>query len=119
MPPAALLPLLALLERRPHESDGDSSNLLVVSIVAIAVVFAIFGRGLVHKLDKDRIAKYAADQGWELLSCQWRLFGPGWLGAGRSRFYQVVYRDGSGATRQAFARTSALAGVYLTQDSER
>lgn len=88
--------------------------MVVVAVVA-AVLLAIVGRVIVHSMDKARIATYAAQQGWELQSCQWRLFGPGWLGAGKSRLYSIAYTDRSGAPHTAFVKTSALAGVYLTQ----
>jgi hypothetical protein len=106
--------LLFLAER--VERGGGNSNTMVVLIILGAVVVAILGRLVTHSMDRNRIAKYATEQGWELLACQWKLFGPGWFGNSRERIYSITYRDGQGQTRSAFAKTSALAGVYLTQD---
>lgn len=105
-----------LAEHVERESRGASSNTLVYICVAAAVVLAILGRGVTHGMDRSRISAYAASQGWELLTCQWKLLGPGWLGNQRERMYAITYRDAEGRTHSAFAKTSMLAGVYLTED---
>lgn len=107
--------LLLIAERGEHDPQ-QVSNGWIWLIVAAAVVVAILGRGMTHAMDRSRIAKYAASQGWQLLSCQWKLLGPGWFGGSRERFYAIRYRDAQGQERTAFAKTSALAGVYLTED---
>jgi hypothetical protein len=100
--------------RPEHLSDGS-----IYLIVAAVCVVAILGRGITHAIDRNRIANYAASQGWELLSCNWKLLGPGWFGNTHERLYRTEYRDGEGRTHAAFAKTSMLAGVYLSEDQVR
>ena len=88
----------------------------IVLIVVAAGVAAVLGRFFVHWLDRNRIHAYAASNGWELLECRWRLLGPGWFGNRNARIYSIRYRDRDGKAHSAFAKTSALAGVYLTED---
>lgn len=110
--------LLVLAERIEHaerESRG-ASNTLVIACVVGAVVVAILGRGITHTIDRNRIRAYAQGQEWELLTCNWKLLGPGWFGNNRERIYAITYRDAQGRTHSAFAKTSLLAGVYLTED---
>ena len=97
--------------RPEHLSDGS-----VYLILAAVCAVAILGRGITHAIDRNRIAKYAASQGWELLSCNWKFFGPGWFGNTHERLYSIEYRDRDGRTHTAFAKTSMLAGVYLSED---
>jgi hypothetical protein len=108
--------LLLLAERVERERGAGNSNTMVILVIIAAVVVAVVGRFVTHGMDRSRIQKYAEGQGWELLSCQWKLLGPGWFGNSRERIYAVTYRDGQGRTHSAFAKTSALAGVYLTED---
>lgn len=108
--------LVLLAERVERERGGGASNTVVALVVAGAIVLAVAGRFVTHRLDRARIQKYADSQGWELLDCRWKLLGPGWFGSNRERFYEVRYRDAQGRTHSAFAKTSALAGVYLTED---
>lgn len=88
----------------------------VVLIVVAAVAAALLGRFFVHRLDRNRIQAYVAGNGGELLDCQWRLLGPGWFGSRNARIYAIRYRDREGKAHSAFCKTSALAGVYLTED---
>ena len=108
--------MLALLAERAEHHPQQLSNGWTWAIVAGAVAIAILGRFVTRSMDRNRIAKYAAEQGWELLACRWKLFGPGWFGNSRERIYAIEYRDREGRVHSAFAKTSALAGVYLTQD---
>jgi hypothetical protein len=112
----SMLLLAERIERAERERGGGASNTLVILAIAGAIVMAVLGRVVTHNMDRRRIARYGTDQGWELLSCQWKLFGPGWFGSNRERIYAITYRDGQGRTHSAFAKTSALAGVYLTED---
>lgn len=109
-----MLPMIGqhLEHHRPNALTSGSEYL----IVAAVCVVAILGRGITHAIDRKRIADYAASQGWQLLSCRWKLLGPGWFGNAHERIYQVEYRDSEGRTHAAFAKTSMLAGVYLTED---
>ena len=111
-----LLLLAERVERLEHERNGGGSNTMVVLAIVGAATIAVMGRFVTHGMDRRRIQRYAADQGWELLTCQWKLLGPGWFGNTRERIYAITYRDGQGRTHSAFAKTSALAGVYLTED---
>ena len=95
-----------------HQLGTPTIALIVAAVVAIAVG----GRFLTHRLDRGRIDSYARGKGWRLESCSWRLFGPGWFGSQRERIYEIRYRDGDGRLHAAFAKTSALAGVYLSED---
>ena len=104
-----------LAERVEHAQRGTSGGVVIAWVIGLAVL-AVLGRFVTHSLDRSRIAKYAQQQGWELIDCRWKLLGPGWFGNSRERIYSITYRDGQGQTRSAFAKTSALAGVYLTQD---
>lgn len=108
--------LILIAERSEHGRGVGGSNTVVVFAIIGAVALAILGRFLTHGMDRSRIQKYADGQGWELLSCRWKLLGPGWFGNSRERIYAIQYRDREGRVHSAFAKTSALAGVYLTQD---
>lgn len=112
-----------LQHHRPeHAADGSASGGTQLgaswtSVVIVAVVvLAVLGRFLAHGMDRSRIRAYAEGNGWELLDCRWRLFAPGWIGNRYARFYDIRYRDAEGRTHAACAKTSALAGVYLTND---
>lgn len=108
--------LLLLAERLERERTGAASNTVVMLAIVGAVTLAVVGRFVTHGMDRSRIQKYAASQGWQLLDCRWKLLGPGWFGNSRERIYAITYRDGEGRTHSAFAKTSVLAGVYLTED---
>ena len=108
--------------RPEHAAEGSvggnspvGAGWMAVIIVAV-VVLAVLGRLMAHGMDRSRIRAYAQGNGWELLDCRWRLFGPGWIGNRDARFYDIRYRDAEGRTHTACAKTSALAGVYLTDD---
>ena len=111
-----LIPTALLLERHSHKGGSSLSPGVIAAIVTAVIVAAIGGRLVTHSLDRKRIDAYASDQGWTLVSCTWKLLGPGWFGNTRERIYSITYRDGQGRTHSAFAKTSALAGVYLTED---
>ena len=85
---------------------------LVLLFVALAVVIRLFAGGL----DGDRIRGYIESQGGKVLQKHWTPFGRGWFGSERERIYEVVYRDAEGDVHQATCKTSALAGVYFTED---
>ena len=105
---------------RPHEAHHGAQTAFgpstIAAVIALAVALAVVTRLVVHRLDRNRIRAYAERNGWQLESCSWRLFGPGWFGSRRERIYEICYRDGEGRSHEAFAKTSALAGVYLTED---
>ena len=111
----SLLLLAERTERAEREARGASNSVIILCVIA-AVAVAIIGRLVTHRIDSDRIRTYARDQGWELISCAWKLFGPGWFGNSRERIYSITYRDQQGRAHSAFAKTSLLSGVYLTED---
>lgn len=102
-----------IAEHEEHRRQGASPGFVALCVVAAV---AVIGRLVTHTMDAGRIRKYAESQGWELLACRWKLLGPGWFGSSRERIYQITYRDREGRTHDAYAKTSALAGVYLTED---
>ena len=107
---------LALVERRAEGSASSPGPWAIGGIVVAVIAVAVIGRIVTHSMDRTRIAGYAAAQGWTLTDCRWTLFGPGWLGGNRTRSYSITYVDRDGRTHQAFARTSVLSGVFLTED---
>jgi hypothetical protein len=107
--------LIAFVENAERAERGASTGLIVACVLG-AMVVAVIGRLVTNKFDRARIRDYAAQQGWELIDCTWKLFGPGWFGSSRARIYEIRFRDAAGRTHDAFAKTSVLAGVYLTQD---
>lgn len=111
-----LIPTALLLERHSREGGSSLSPGVIAAIVTAVIVTAIGGRVVTHGLDRKRIDAYAAEQGWTLVSCTWKLLGPGWFGSKGTRIYAITYTDREGRTHEAFAKTSALSGVYLTED---
>jgi outer membrane murein-binding lipoprotein Lpp len=79
----------------------------------IAAVIAI--RLLAGTFNRQRINEYMEARGGKVLQTAWAPFGPGWMG-GKGSIYEVRYRDHEGNIHEAFASTSALIGVYLTED---
>lgn len=85
-------------------------------IILLVVVLAIGLRLVAGFMDSDRLEQYARERGWTVLERRWEPFGPGWFGQKGDRIYRVVYRDEQGRRHEAYAKTSALSGVYLTRD---
>jgi hypothetical protein len=71
---------------------------------------------LLRRMDSHRVRNYIELQGGQLLSIKWAPFGPGCFGANKSRIYKVHYLDANAQAHEAFCKTSALAGVYFTED---
>lgn len=111
--------MLTLLLQRRHEVETSTSTSLVTIVVVVAVAVAIAGRVVTHVLDGNRIRRYAEEQGWQLNSCSWRPFGPGWFGTRYARIYAINYTDREGRSHSAFAKTSALAGVYVNDSANQ
>jgi len=80
------------------------------------IILAIAIRAVSGSFDGERVARYVAEQGWELLDRSWDPFGPGWFGEKDARIYQIVYRDCAGYVHRAHVKTSMFSGVYLTND---
>lgn len=107
---------MLVLERHGHAGGNSLNPGLIAAIVAAVIIAAVGGRLVAHSLDRKRIDAYASEQGWTLMSCTWKLLGPGWFGSRGTRIYSITYTDREGRTHQAFARTSVMSGVYLTED---
>lgn len=84
--------------------------LLLFALLAIVI------RLIAGGMDGDRLDRYAREQGWTIVERNWTPFGPGWFGSQNERLYDVTYRNRAGETRRAYVKTSALAGVYVTED---
>jgi hypothetical protein len=86
-------------------------------IIIPLVVMVILGiRIVAGSCDKDRVETYIRERGHKLLNIRWSPLGPGWFGEQDSRIYWVQYRDSMGNRHEAYAKTSMLSGVYLTED---
>ena len=66
----------------------------------------------VYLLDKRRIQGYMVENGFRLISCKWRIFGPGWFGERDSRIYAVIYEDTEGNICGTHIKTALGSGVY-------
>ena len=51
-----------------------------------------------------------------MIERNWNPFGKGWFGSEHERIYELKYEDKDGNIHQATCKTSALAGVYFTED---
>jgi hypothetical protein len=89
---------------------------IIFGIFAAVVVLSFVVRLFAGALDGDRVEAYIHDLGGELIDRSWDPLGPGWFGEKDSRIYEIVYRDRDGRTHRAHVKTSALSGVYLTND---
>ena len=69
-----------------------------------------------RSMDAGRIEAYLRGRGCKLQSQKWQPFGRGWFGSTHERIYEIQYEDRDGAVREALAKTSLLAGVYLSDD---
>jgi hypothetical protein len=85
-------------------------------IIIPLVVMVILGiRIVAGSCDKDRVETYIRERGHKLpisVEPPWS----GWFGEQDSRIYWVQYRDSMGNRHEAYAKTSMLSGVYLTED---
>lgn len=88
----------------------------ILPIFLVFAVIALVVRLIAGSMDGDRLERYASKQGWTIVDRSWKPFGPGWFGSQNERLYDVTYRNGAGETRRAFVKTSALAGVYVSED---
>ena len=86
------------------------------ALVFLVIILAIVVRLCAGSFDGDRVEQYIKAMGGELLDKSWDPFGPGWFGEKDSRIYEIVYRDREGIVHRAHVKTSAMAGVYLTND---
>lgn len=87
--------------------------LILVIVIGVALVVRLAAGGLDH----DRVRRYFEERGGKLLSIHWEPFGPGWFGERNARIYRIEFRDADGEVHRARCKTSAFAGVYVTEDS--
>ena len=85
--------------------------LLIVGLLLLGVLLRIGA----DSWDRDRIRRYIVERGGAVRDIRWVLFGPGWYGD-KNRIYEVGYYDADGNEHAAVVKTSALAGVYFTED---
>ncbi len=81
-------------------------------IILLAIVIRVFA----GKFDGARVEEYIRSMGGKILDRSWDPFGPGWFGEKDSRIYAIVYQDSAGLVHHAHVKTSAMSGVYLTND---
>jgi len=90
--------------------------------IFIVVVVVMIGLSLVFRLgagsmDDGRIREHIEQAGGQVRSIDWAPFGQGWFGSKNERIYEVVYEDAASNVHRAYCKTSALAGVYWTEDT--
>jgi hypothetical protein len=88
----------------------------VVPIVALMIAVAVAVRIIAGVLDHGRIRREVEGRGGRVDEVRWTPFGRGWFGSQNERIYRVRFRDGEGVERAATVKTSALAGVYFTDE---
>jgi hypothetical protein len=87
-----------------------------MAVLLLAAAVVVFAFVLTGRMDRARIQVYLHDRRCRLQSVEWRPFGYGWFGSSHERIYEIRYTDQEGAARRAWAKTSALSGVYLSED---
>ena len=89
---------------------------VVVGIFALVIIIIIFWRIAAGGLDKNRVAEHICQKGGTILDIHWAPFGRGWIASEKNRIYEVTYLDSDGKKHIAICQTSALGGVYWTED---
>ena len=89
-------------------------EVLAIFILIIPVIIII--RLIAGTMDHDRVDEYIVSRGGRVIEKNWNPFGKGWFGSEHERIYEVKYQDKDGNIHQATCKTSALAGVYFTED---
>jgi len=92
--------------------DGGVVAVVIIAFVGLAIVIRLCA----GSMDNDRIREQIEAEGKKVRSIDWAPMGRGWAGSKNERIYEVVYEDAQGNVRQAYCKTSALAGVYWTED---
>jgi hypothetical protein len=92
----------------------DTTIALIIPILAFVVIGT---RILFGKWDKSRIRKYIQQRGGQVTSIEWNPFATGWLYANHDRLYTVAFMDNAGKHYKADCRTSALTGVFFSEES--
>ena len=95
--------------------NPDPREIFAVLIVG-CVILSVVIRLIAGSFDGRRVERYLRDMDCELIGKCWDPFGPGWFGSKYSRIYAITYRDRDGRVHRAHVKTSAMSGVYLTND---
>jgi hypothetical protein len=85
---------------------------IFIGVGVVVLFIVVLGR----LMDDGRVRRHIEKEGGVLLEKHWNPFGKGWFGEQNARIYDVRYRDRDGNTHKATCKTSALAGVYFTDD---
>lgn len=94
---------------------GDIGAIVPFAIIAF-IGLAVVIRFCAGSMDDDRIRKQIEAEGKKVRSIDWAPLGRGWFGSKNERIYEVVYEDAQHNVHSAYCKTSALAGVYWTED---
>ena len=87
---------------------------LLIFIGVAGTIAALFM--LNQYLDRKRIQRYVAGQGYTLVRAEWEPLGPGWFGDDKNSIYRVTYLDRDGLRHSAHCKTGMFSGVYFTLD---
>ena len=90
--------------------------LLIFFGVAVAIASLFM---LVQYLDRKRIQRYLAGQGYTFVRAEWEPFGSGWFGDDKNALYRVTYLDHEGSRHSVHCKTGMFSGVYFTLDETR
>lgn len=99
-----------------HANDGSDVGAVIPFVVIGFIVLAIVIRFAAGSMDNDRIREQIEAEGKKVRRIDWAPMGRGWAGSKNERIYEVVYEDAQGNVHRAYCKTSALAGVYWTED---
>ena len=89
---------------------------VAVGVFALLITIIIFWRIAAGGLDKGRVTELIRHKGGKVLDIRWAPFGRGWFASEKNRIYEVTYLDSDGNKHLANCQTSALGGVYWTED---
>ena len=89
---------------------------LVVLVLLLLLVFVALQIWLTARWDRQRIRKYIASRGGEVLSIKYRQFGKGWRAHDNTRAYAIQYVNSERIPHRVICRTAWLGGVFFTDD---
>jgi hypothetical protein len=95
---------------------GGDIGAIVPFVIIGFIILAVVIRLCAGSMDNNRIQEQIEAEGKKVRSIDWAPMGRGWAGSKNERIYEVVYEDAQGNVHRAFCKTSALAGVYWTED---
>lgn len=86
--------------------------LILILIIPLVIIIRLFA----GTMDHERVDEYISSRGGRVIEKNWSPFGKGWFGSEHERIYELKYEDKDGNIHRATCKTSALAGVYFTED---